>query len=73
MIEMIVKHTNEEGCRRHDQSWAKTDAAKIRRYIGVLLLTGVFRSSNESVFSLWSATDGRPLFQHLMSLRFLRL
>ena len=51
MIEMIVKHTNEEGCRRHNQNWTCTDSAEIRRYIGVILLAGVFRSSNESIFS----------------------
>lgn len=62
MIEMIVKHTNDEVCGRHDRSWRKTDTAEIRRFIGIILLAGVFPSSKESVFSMWSATDVRSLF-----------
>lgn len=45
MIEMITKHINEEGFHNHYQSWSKANAAEIRRFIGVLLFTGMLQFS----------------------------
>ncbi|KAL6465104.1 hypothetical protein MHYP_G00252370 [Metynnis hypsauchen] len=38
-------------------------------YIGVLLLAGVYRSSNEATDSLWDASTGRNIFRATMSLQ----
>ena len=40
---------------------------ELKKLIGVLLLTGVYKSNHENVHQLWSLTDGRPIFNKIMS------
>ena len=61
MIRLIVHHTNTEGRRKH-ANWKDTDEGEIRRFIGLLLLAGVYTSKNEAISQLWNLEDGRPIF-----------
>ena len=65
MIREIVQHTNAEG-RQRDTHWNDTSEEEIERFIGAVLLAGVYISKNESVTQLWSNSDGRPIFQKIM-------
>ena len=44
-----------------------TDEGEIRRFIGLLLLAGVYSSKNEAISQLWNLQDGRPIFGQAMS------
>lgn len=61
MIRLIVHHTNTEGRLKH-ANWKDTDEGEIRRFIGLLLLAGVYTSKNEAISQLWNLEDGRPIF-----------
>ncbi|KRY57856.1 PiggyBac transposable element-derived protein 4 [Trichinella britovi] len=72
MVNLIVQNTNKiENVRREwnekhpdaMKSWKPTDEKEIYAFIGLLLISGVFKSSDESVSDLWSLNNGRPIFQ----------
>lgn len=77
MIDMIVRHTNEEGVRVFDQ-WNKVHPDKIREFklttaneiwaiIGLMLLRGVYGAYRESVKEMWKSETGRAVFTATMS------
>lgn len=66
MLNEIVSSTNERG-RLHTQNWIDTDIEEITKFIGALLLAGVYLSKNEPVAQLWNRQDGRPIFSQIMS------
>lgn len=65
MIRNIMQHTNAEG-RRRNSAWKNADEEEIRKFIGLLLLSGVYCSKNEAISQLWSLKDGRPIFRQSM-------
>jgi hypothetical protein len=67
IIDLIVKHTNEEGVRVFGEDWTNTTAFEIQTYLGLLLLAGVYRGRQEPIIHLWSREQGRPLFSAAMS------
>ncbi|KRX42804.1 PiggyBac transposable element-derived protein 4 [Trichinella murrelli] len=76
MVNLIVQNTNKiENVRREwnekhpdaMKSWKPTDEKEIYAFIGLLLISGVFKSSDESVSDLWSLNNGRPIFQTVMT------
>ena len=74
MISDIVRHTNAEGFRRFGERWQDTCVSEICKFIGLLLLAGVYTSKNESVKQLWNGENGRPIFGKAMPRdRFVRL
>ncbi|XP_003382128.1 conserved hypothetical protein [Trichinella spiralis] len=70
MVNVIVQNTNKkaekvlrEWNEKHPdamKSWKPTDEKEIYAFIGLLLISGVFKSSDESVSNLWSLNNGRP-------------
>ncbi|XP_029917511.1 piggyBac transposable element-derived protein 4-like [Myripristis murdjan] len=71
MEQIVLVHTNREGSRSHGSEgagWTDMDVVELRAYVGLLLLTGVFRSWGEAAVSLWDAECGRPVFPATMPL-----
>uniref|UniRef100_A0A3P9MKV5 PiggyBac transposable element-derived protein domain-containing protein n=1 Tax=Oryzias latipes TaxID=8090 RepID=A0A3P9MKV5_ORYLA len=66
---VIIAMTNLEGKKVHDNTWKDIDETYLDAYIGVILLAGVYRSSNEATESLWDASTGRNIFRATMSIR----
>lgn len=69
LIRIILKYTNIEGRRIFDKEWIDIDTIELFAFIGLLLLSGVFRSHNESSERLWDSQKGRPIFAATMSLK----
>ncbi|KRZ47793.1 PiggyBac transposable element-derived protein 4 [Trichinella nativa] len=77
MVNVIVQNTNKkaEKVRREwneknpdaPKMWKPTDEEEIYAFIGLLLISGVFQSSDESVSDLWSLNNGRPIFRSVMT------
>ncbi|XP_048874855.1 piggyBac transposable element-derived protein 4-like [Brienomyrus brachyistius] len=66
---VIIAMTNLEGKKVYSDMWHDIDEEQLDAYIGVLLLLGVYRSSNEATESLWDASTGRNIFRATMSLK----
>ena len=55
-IQMIlINMTNLEGRRIYKDSWKEVDKTDIQAYVGLFILSGVYRSRNDSTTSLWDA------------------
>lgn len=67
LIDGICKWTNKEGCTRHGDKWKDLNSEEMKKYIGQLILVGVFKAKNEDVNELYSAKMGRPIFGRVMS------
>lgn len=59
LLEIIVKWTN-EGEIVFGNNWIKIDVQELKKFIGVLILIGVYKSFNED--ELWSKNNGRKIF-----------
>jgi hypothetical protein len=66
MLELVVKHTNEEIRRRAVGRYAETTVEELKKFIGLLILAGVYRSRGEAVESLWGS-NGRHIFPKTMA------
>ncbi|XP_037550296.1 piggyBac transposable element-derived protein 4-like [Nematolebias whitei] len=66
---VIIALTNLEGKKVHGDTWKDIDEECLDAFIGVLLLAGVYRSSNEALTSLWDVSTGRSIFCATMSLQ----
>ena len=66
LVGSIVQHTNEEGLR-NDPTWKCTTTEEIYKFVGLLLLAGVYRAKHEPIEQLWNQTHGRPIFNKAMS------
>ncbi|XP_037553572.1 piggyBac transposable element-derived protein 4-like [Nematolebias whitei] len=66
---VIIAMTNLEGKKVHGDTWKDIDEECLDAFIGVLLLAGVYRSSNEALTSLWDVSTGRSIFRATMSLQ----
>ena len=67
IIEDICKWTNQKGLLKFHSNWKDVTAAEMRKYFGVLILSGVYKSKNEDMKQLWNLTDGRPVFNKIMT------
>ena len=67
LLQEICKWSNKEGQRIYKDNWADISIEEIKKFIGLLILIGVYKSKNEEVSQLWSRTDGRPIFNKIMS------
>uniref|UniRef100_A0AAX7T7S3 PiggyBac transposable element-derived protein domain-containing protein n=2 Tax=Astatotilapia calliptera TaxID=8154 RepID=A0AAX7T7S3_ASTCA len=68
MVMIIASMTNLQG-RRTIEDWRDLDADEVRAYVGLLILSGVYRSRHESLHSLFSEKTGRPIFRATMSVK----
>ena len=59
--------TNAEGLLVYKDKWVAINQSEFDRFLGVVILIGVYKSNNENVAQLWSKEDGRPIFNKLMS------
>ncbi|XP_039866148.1 piggyBac transposable element-derived protein 4-like [Simochromis diagramma] len=66
IVKHIVSMTNLHGNRKIP-GWRDIDAEEFRAYVGLLVLSGVYRSKHESTKSLWSEKWGRSIFRATMS------
>ena len=66
---IIMNMTNLEGRRVYEDNWKEVDRTDIEAYMGLLILSGVYRSCNESTSSLWDAESGQTIFRATMSLQ----
>nr|XP_020457618.1 piggyBac transposable element-derived protein 4-like [Monopterus albus] len=67
-LQIILDCTNHEGRRVYREKWKVMDMILLYAYLGLLYLAGVFKSNGESLYSLWSAENGRAIFRSTMSL-----
>ena len=77
MIDLIVLETNREARRQitqynivnveHQKVWTPVDATEVKAFIGLCLLAGAHRSHHEPVRSLWSESEGQPIYTATMS------
>ena len=68
MLETILLETNRQGRRMKGPSWKDMDYTELDAYIGLCILRGVYKSSNESVRELWKKDTGRSIFGDTMSI-----
>ncbi|XP_039969584.1 uncharacterized protein LOC120781429 [Bactrocera tryoni] len=64
---IIPKHTNAFDKAKYGDEFMRIDSSLLQAYIGILILTGVYRSKNESTVDLFDAEYGRPIFRVIMS------
>lgn len=64
-IHCILKYTNLQGMRSL-KSWKSLDETELWAYLGLLLLSGVYKSRNEDTRNLWDNETGRPVFPATM-------
>ena len=51
----------------YKENWTAIDQSEFDKFLGVVILIGVYKSNSENVAQLWSKEDGRPIFNKLMS------
>ncbi|XP_054861049.1 piggyBac transposable element-derived protein 4-like [Amphiprion ocellaris] len=70
----VIKMTNlkVEGRARAPDGWRGMDRTWLRAYLGLLILSGIYRSRGEACESLWDPNTGRPLLRSSMSLKTFR-
>lgn len=67
MRKIVIDMTNIEAERVFSDKWKLMDGTEFDAYLGVLLLSGVYKSNHEAVRSLWNPYYGRPIFASIMS------
>lgn len=78
IVDNIVLQTNREARRRirawnEDNpeklrgEWNPVEGDEIRAFIGLCILAGAYRSNHESISTLWSEREGRPVFTATVS------
>ena len=59
--------TNAEGLLVYKDKWMTINQFEFDKFLGAVILIGVYKSNNENVAQLWSKEDGRRIFNELMS------
>ncbi|KRZ01763.1 PiggyBac transposable element-derived protein 4 [Trichinella zimbabwensis] len=77
MVNVVVQNTNKkaekvyrEWNKKHPDAlklWKPTHEEEMYAFIGLLLISDVYKSSDESVSELWSLNNGRPIFGSVMT------
>ena len=67
LLDKIRDWTNAEGLLVYKENWAVIYQSEFDKFLGVVILIGVYKSSSENVAQLWSKEDVRPIFNKLMS------
>ena len=67
VLQEILKWTNKEGSQVYGESWREVTDKELLCFLGLSILSGVYKSRNESVQQLWSLEDGRPIFNKSMA------
>nr|XP_061799518.1 piggyBac transposable element-derived protein 4-like [Nerophis lumbriciformis] len=73
IINHIVKMTNLQG-NRTMTGWMAMTTQEMRTYLGLLILSGVYKSRHETTSSMWNKKTGRTFFAEAMGhTRFVRI
>ena len=77
MLDLIALETNREARSKvkqwnkdnpeNQRDWQEVDSTEIKAFIGLCLYVVWHKSNHESVSSLWSKNEGRPMFTATMS------
>ena len=67
LLDKFRDWTNAEGLLAYKENWTAIDQSEFDKFLGVVILIGVYKSNSENVAQLWSKEDGRPIFNKLMS------
>ena len=63
----VIRWTNKEGRITYGEEWIDVTEKEFNCYLGLLILSGVYKSRNESIIQLWNVQDGRALFSKSMA------
>lgn len=66
LVQNIVECTNKEA-GEHTHSWKETNVEELYNFFGLLLLAGALHENKTRVADLWSAAEGRPIFNDAMA------
>ena len=58
ILDEVLKWTNAEGRRVSGEKWKVLDRNELYSLLGLLILSGVFKSHNEHIRELWSPKYG---------------
>ena len=67
LLKEILKWTNIEGSRVYGAAFKEITYDELSCFLGLSILSGVYKSRNESIKQLWSVEDGRPTFNRNMA------
>ena len=67
LVEIICKWTNKEGRRVDKDKWNDVRVEELYKVIGLMVLIGVYKSTNEDICQLWGLENGCPIFNKTMS------
>ena len=67
MLEKVRNWTNAERLLVYKDKWAAINQSEFDKFLGLVILIGVYKSNNKNVAQLWSNEDGRPIFNKFMS------
>lgn len=74
LVQRIAEYTNSEASAKTPSIWSETNVEELYSFFGLLLLARVLHENKTRVADLWSAKEGRPIFNATMSRnRFLEL
>ena len=48
--------------QRRYNDWIEISMTEMKKFIGLIILIGVYKSNNEAVSEMWSIEDGRQIF-----------
>ena len=67
LLETIRNWTNIEGEHVYGSNWKALDPKEFMKFLGVMILIGVYKCRSENTSQLWTKEDGRPIFSEIMS------
>lgn len=67
LLKDILKWSNKEGSGVYGTAWEHITDEELLCFLGLSILSGVYKSRNESLRQLWSIEDGRPIFNKNMA------
>ena len=54
LLDAIRKWTNQEGQLVYEDRWKEIEDTEFKKFIGIMILIGVYKSKNESILQLWN-------------------
>ena len=67
LLQKVCSWTDAEGLLVYKDKWVAINQFEFDKFLGVVILFGVYTSSIKNVAQLWSKEDGRTIFNKLLS------